>query len=485
MQTQEQAGSWGQLFSGSNAIRTLTLVGGVALHAINVFISTTILPTVIQDIGGIDFYAWNTTLFVAASILGSMMAPRLLGQVGPRYAYLVAAVIFAIGTTLCAVAPSMPVMLFGRSVQGFGGGFLLALSFSMVRLVFEPRLWTFAIALISGMWGVASLVGPAIGGVFAQYGHWRMAFGSIIPVIVLFGLLALFIMPKEAGKGDKAGGLPWAQLVLLTAAVLLVSWASLSPSFFYNALGILAAIVLLAVTYVIERKSPNHVLPRDAFNMKKLAPLYITMTLLSLMVTCSEVFIPLFFQTLHAQKPLIAGYLAALMGLGWTLGSLTTSSLSTRTTNRVIVSAPFIGLTGLIVLALLVPGGSQGGWLDLAPMCLSLFMVGYSVGLTWPHLLANVLQITPQNEQGIASASLTTVQLVTTAFGAALAGTIANLAGLSNPGGASGIANAALWLFISLITLPVLAIFMTRIVVRLRKIQAQKPLPKEPVELAA
>lgn len=472
MQAQEQAGSWGQLFSGSNAIRTLTLVGGVALHAINVFISTTILPTVVNDIGGIDFYAWNTTLFVAASILGSMMAPRLLDQVGPRLAYLIAAIIFAIGTFLCAAAPSMPVMLIGRSIQGFGGGFLLALSFSMVRLVFEPRLWTYAIALVSGMWGVASLVGPAIGGFFAQYGHWRMAFGSIIPVIVLFGILAVFILPKEAGKGDNSKGLPWAQLILLTCAVLVVSWASLSPSFTYNALGILAAIVLLVITYMIERKSPNHVLPRDAFNMKKLAPLYITMALLSLMVTCSEIFIPLFFQTLHGQKPLVAGYLAALMGLGWTAGSLTTSGLSAVNTNRVILTAPYIGVSGLVALVFMVPAGSNGSWLALAPMCFSLFMVGYSVGLTWPHLLANVLKITPQDEQGIASASLTTVQLVSTAFGAALAGTIANLAGLSNPGGADGVANAAQWLFISLIGLPVLAIFVTRIVVRLRKQQA-------------
>ncbi|MGU3574383.1 MFS transporter [Brucellaceae bacterium C25G] len=471
MQAQEQAGSWGQLFSGSNAIRTLTLVGGVALHAINVFIATTILPTIVQDIGGIDFYAWNTSLFVTASILGSMMVPRLLGQTGPRLAYLIAAIIFAIGTAICTYAPSMPIMLVGRSIQGFGGGCLLALSFSMVRLVFEPRLWTFAIALVSGMWGVASLVGPAIGGVFAQYGHWRMAFGSIIPVILLFGVLAVFILPKDAGKEDKVSALPWGQLTLVTVAVLLVSWASLSTSFLYNALGILAAAVLLFVTYRIEIHSSAHVLPRDAFKMNKLAPLYITMTLLSLMVTCSEIFVPLFFQTLHAQKPLIAGYLAALMGLGWTAGSLTTSGLSPKNINRVIVSAPFIGLTGLLLLVLMVPNGSAGSWLDLAPMCVSLFMVGYSVGLTWPHLLANVLQVTPKEEQGIASASLTTVQLVTTAFGAALAGTIANLAGLSHPGGVSGVANAAFWLFVSLITLPFIAIFVTRIVVRLRKNQ--------------
>ena len=130
-----QTAGWGDLFAGKNAIRSLTLVGGVALHAINVFIATTILPTVVADIGGMDYYAWNTALFVTASILGSALVPRLLSQAGPRSAYLLAAVIFAAGTLACGLAPSMPVMLAGRSVQGLGGGMMLALSYAMIRIV--------------------------------------------------------------------------------------------------------------------------------------------------------------------------------------------------------------------------------------------------------------------------------------------------------------------------------------------------------------
>ncbi|MDP0995304.1 MFS transporter, partial [Klebsiella pneumoniae] len=90
-------------------------------------IATTILPSVVQDIGGIDYYAWNTTLFVTASILGSALSARLLGRLGPRGAYLVASLVFAGGSLACAFAPSMPVMLVGRLVQGLGGGFLFAL----------------------------------------------------------------------------------------------------------------------------------------------------------------------------------------------------------------------------------------------------------------------------------------------------------------------------------------------------------------------
>ena len=95
---------WGDLLTGKNAIRSLALAGGVALHAVNVYIATTILPSVVADIGGLDYYAWNTTLFVVASIIGSTLAVKLLRAVGPRKAYAISACVFAFGhIDLCIV----------------------------------------------------------------------------------------------------------------------------------------------------------------------------------------------------------------------------------------------------------------------------------------------------------------------------------------------------------------------------------------------
>src|SRR5690606_22716639 len=137
-----RSGGWGELLSGRNGLRSLALAGGVALHAINVYMVTTVLPSAVRDIGGLAYYAWNMTLFVAASIFGSAVTPRLLSSMGPRQALSWAIVIFAAGSAACAMAPTMPSMLVGRSVQGLGGGLLLGLSYSCVRLLFEERLWS-------------------------------------------------------------------------------------------------------------------------------------------------------------------------------------------------------------------------------------------------------------------------------------------------------------------------------------------------------
>lgn len=100
--------TWGELLSGRNGLRSIALSGGVAVHAINVYIVTTILPSVVEDIGGLEYYAWNTTLFVAASILGSALSSSLIDYLGLRASYLLAILIFMLGSIAAAVSPSMP-----------------------------------------------------------------------------------------------------------------------------------------------------------------------------------------------------------------------------------------------------------------------------------------------------------------------------------------------------------------------------------------
>src|SRR5690606_30165257 len=105
-------------------------------------------------------------------------------------AYLFGAVIFCTGTLVCAFAPDMWVMLVGRAVQGGGGGLLYALAYAMIRQMFPQRLWPRAISLVSAMFGIATLLGPAIGGMFAEAGIWRAAFWSVAPAAILFGAIS-------------------------------------------------------------------------------------------------------------------------------------------------------------------------------------------------------------------------------------------------------------------------------------------------------
>lgn len=441
-----QNASWGDLLSGANGARSIALAGGVALHAINVYIATTILPSVVADIGGLQYYAWNTTLFVVASIIGASLASKALARYAPRGAYQMASLLFALGAVICALAPTMPVLLAGRTIQGLGGGLLVSFSYAMIRRVFAEPLWSRAMALVSGMWGVATLLGPLIGGVFAQMNAWRWAFWALVPLIGAFMLLSQRVMPgSHDDKDNSAAKIPVFQLALLALAVLAVSAGSILKGIHWSAAGVTAALVLMGILVVVEGRASNCLFPRRACNpLTALGATYATMAFL-VIGTTTEIFVPLMLQVLHNLSPLTAGYLTAFAAMGWAIAALLVSGFQAKKARMVITVGPFVMLAGLIGLAFLLPGARGNVGIVLISICL--LLVGFGVGMGWPHLLTNVLTVVAEDERDLASASITTIQLLATAIGAAVAGMVANLAGLTNPGGIGGTANAAVWLF--------------------------------------
>lgn len=152
------------LFQGRRAAHTLLLTLAVAVPATNVFIVGTILPSVVADIGGAEFYAWSTMLYTVTAILGTASSDFLKATLGLRRGYMVGALVFLVGSVGCAVAPHMLVLLGARTIQGGVGGALIALSFGTIGALYPEHLRPRMLSTIAGVWGVAALVGPAVGG---------------------------------------------------------------------------------------------------------------------------------------------------------------------------------------------------------------------------------------------------------------------------------------------------------------------------------
>jgi MFS family permease len=459
------APGWRELFSGRNGWRAVALTGGVALHAVNVHIVTTVLPSVVSEIGGLDWYAWSTTLFVVGSILGATLSVRLLARLGPRGACLVALAAFTAGSIACALAPAMAWLLAGRTVQGLGGGLLAALSYALIQLVFAPRLWPRAVALVSGMWGVATLCGPAVGGLFAQAGHWRWAFWSLLPLAAAQALLVAVQLRPAAGvrhlRPAQMPRIPAPQIGLLAASVLVIAASGFWPTLAWQAAGVVLGLGLGLVATRVDRRAAVRLLPTGAYAVRApMGAIYASVVLL-LVGTTTEIFVPYFLQLLHGHSPLSAGYLTAAMAGGWSAGSLLSSGRSGQAADRMLRAGPVACMLGLAALALLLPApGRLAPGLEMLLAGVALAVVGVGVGIGWPHLVTRVMSLAPVGQEGLASASITTVQLYGMAVGAAVAGLVANAAGLTDPGGQAGARSAAAWLFASFALAPALAAWL-------------------------
>jgi MFS family permease len=417
------------------------LAGGVALYATNEFLTVSLLPSAVADIGGERLYAWVTTLYLVGSVVAATTVNTALLRVGPRLSFLLGLAVFGIGSVVCAAAPSMEVLLVGRTVQGAAGGLLAGLGYAVINAALPQSLWTRASALVSAMWGVATVLGPAAGGFFAQFGLWRWAFVVMAMLTAAMALLVPMVLPTGRVEPSAAPALkiPVWSLLLLGAAALTVSVAQVPHNVVATAALLAVSLVLVVAFVVVDRRMAVAVLPPSTFGAGPLKWIYLTLAVLmaSAMV---DMYVPLFGQRLAHLVPAVAGFLGAALAVGWTVSEILSASLSSkRVIGRVVVAAPLVMAVGLTLAAATQIDNAPVGCVVL--WALALTITGAGIGAGWPHLSAWAMQcVDDAKEASAAAAAINTVQLIAGAFGAGLAGVVVNSA-------QGGVVVAARWLF--------------------------------------
>ena len=414
----------GPRFLGTSTL----LAGGVALYATNEFLTVSLLPTAIADIGGQRLYAWVTTLYLVGSVVAATTVNAALLRFGPRWSYLWGSAAFGIGSVVCAVAPSMAVLLVGRTLQGAAGGLLAGLGYAVINAALPRSLWTRASALVSAMWGVATLVGPAVGGLFAQFGLWRWAFGVMALLTAAMAVLVPLVLP--AGRVDPGDPVPalkmpvWS-LLLLGAAALTVSVAQVPRNVAATAALLAVSLVLVVGFVLVDRRMAVTVLPPSTFGAGPLKWIYLTLAVL-MASALVDMYVPLFGQRLAHLGPLVAGFLGAALAVGWTVSEILSASLSSKPViSCVVVVAPLIMAVGLILAAITQVDNAPVGF--VVTWALALTITGIGIGAGWPHLSAwAMLCVDDAKEGAAAAAAINTVQLISGAFGAGLAGVVVN-----------------------------------------------------------
>lgn len=435
----DRKANWIELLQDGRAAYTILLNLGIGLHALDVFVITTIMPAVVADIGGVSFYTWTSMLYMVGSIVGAAAGGHIRARLGRQRGYVWGGVILMIGTVGCAVPPDMATLLAARTLKGIGGGLVIAQSMALVSDLYEPRIRARILATITTTWSIAALIGPAIGGVFAEIGWWRGAFWATAPFTICFMWMAWHYVPAVKVTA-LARRFPWRRLALLATGVMAIGLTSQFDDAAINGGLIALSAFLVWLTLRIDGASAHGLFPSQPLSL--LAPVglaYWMFLLISLTHSALLIFAPLFLQVLHGLSPLYIGYLSLVFSLGWTAGAIGVSGWSGLWERAALVGGLAIAALSTVAFIFAVVGGT------LLMVTIWITVIGVGIGATNVLSTTYGMSVAREGEESITATAMQTVRSLGVAFGAAIAGLVANAAGLDRGTDAKTVTDVAIW----------------------------------------
>ncbi len=431
--------SWIELLQGGRAPYTILLNLGIGLHALDVFVVTTIMPSVVADIGGVSFYTWTSMLYMVGSICGAAAGGHMRAKLGRRLGYVWGGAILLAGTVACAVPPDMATFLVARTLKGVGGGLVISQSMALVADLYEPRIRTRILATITTTWSIAALLGPVIGGVFAEFDWWRGAFWATAPFTLYFMWLAWRYVPAE--KIDAlARRFPVRRLALLAAGVMAIGLTSQVANPLINSALIFLSAFLVWLTLRLDARASHGLFPSRPFSL--MGPVGLSYWMfIAISVTHSAllIFAPLFLRVLHDLSPLYIGYLSLVFSTGWTVGAVGVSGWQDRGEKIALVGGMAVSAIATVGFIFAVING------PLLMVSFYIAIIGIGIGATNVIATSYGMSVAKEGEETITASAMQTVRALGVAFGAAIAGLVANNAGLDQDTEPETVANVAVW----------------------------------------
>ena len=439
----EHAG-WGEVLSRAYLPQLLVLCLAIWLHAANSMLTATTMPAAVADIGGLKLISWAFALYLMGSIVAATAVSACVATFGLRRTMLAATIVYILGGAVCAAAPAMPVLLAGRTVQGLGGGALVALVYIAGDRFFPNRLVPRVVACLSVVWMASALSGPLVGGAFANLGLWRYAFWSFaVQGVLLAAAVRPLLRRARADVALRSRTIPVVRLALVAASILAISFAGVAPSMVQATVLLVSGCACLWLFVARDSVAgPARLLPRMATDLGHPVGCGIAMTfILSLCMMTFLVYGPILLIRLYGLTPLEAGLVVLSESLGWTAGAFFLSGLAPAHEGRLIRAGSALLLAGLVALAWLVPYGPL--WL----VVVAAFFGTAGFGMMWGYIIKLVIGHALPEDRERAGSLLPSAQQTGFALGAALTGIVANGLGFEHLTEVEEYRTAAFWLF--------------------------------------
>lgn len=414
--------------SSSKKRTILIIIGvmvGILLASLDSNIVSTAMPKIIGNLNGTNLYAWPVTAYMLSMTISTPLFGKMSDVYGYKPIYLFGICVFLMGSVLCGISQSMMQFIICRGIQGVGGAILISNTMAIIGILFPPADRAKYGSFVTAASGIASLVGPVLGGLITDHLTWRWVFFVNIPLSIIALAIIIFAFPsykatEEHRQIDYAGAV--VMIIALIPMLLAFTWGG--GDYAWNSVQIIGMLVFAAIMLitfgVVESKADDPIIPLSIFKNSVFNLSALEMFLFNGVMIAVTTFIPLFLQVVKGLSASKSGALITPMMFSLMAGVAISGLIISKSCKYKMLSIAGFLIMGLGTVMLLFLNINS----DNSLIVISMILMGLGIGVAMAIYNVTAQNVFPNSQMGVVTSSIQFFRMMGQTIASSVLGTI-------------------------------------------------------------